>query len=156
MGYIDRTGAVAIPPQFDLAQGFYEGLALVRLSGKWWFIDRSGTFVGPGFNRWGRPARNIVSIDESTVVSWPEAAGSFRDGRAVVKTDGGYGYIDHAGEFVIEPQFARAQGFVGGLALVLDGDRIRYIDTDGEVVYSMELPAESRGSSRLYVKRGLR
>ncbi len=44
-GYIDRDGKTVIPPQFEFAEEFSEGLALVQLNGKWGFIDASGTLV---------------------------------------------------------------------------------------------------------------
>src|SRR5262250_2522337 len=44
-GFIDSTGKVVIPLQFDSANGFNEGLALVTLKGKKFFIDATGRTV---------------------------------------------------------------------------------------------------------------
>src|SRR6266513_1958263 len=44
-GFIDRTGKVLIPIQFDSANNFHEGLALVTMSGKKAFIDTTGKSV---------------------------------------------------------------------------------------------------------------
>ena len=44
-GFIDKTGALVIPPQFESTLGFKEGLAPVVVDDKWGFIDRNGTFV---------------------------------------------------------------------------------------------------------------
>src|SRR2546421_3754540 len=44
-GFIDRTGKVVIPIQFDSANDFHEGLALVTANGKKLFIDASGRVV---------------------------------------------------------------------------------------------------------------
>ena len=44
-GFIDNTGKIVIPLQFDSANGFSEGLALVTLKGKQFFIDTSGRTV---------------------------------------------------------------------------------------------------------------
>lgn len=41
-GYIDPTGAMAIPCQWEKAEAFSEGLARVWLDGKCSFIDRTG------------------------------------------------------------------------------------------------------------------
>ena len=41
MGYMDFTGQVAIAPQFDYADRFVEGLAMVKINNKWGFIQPS-------------------------------------------------------------------------------------------------------------------
>jgi hypothetical protein len=41
-GYIDKSGAVRIPLQYEDAGPFSEGMARVRKDGKWGYIDRSG------------------------------------------------------------------------------------------------------------------
>src|ERR1044072_1048817 len=44
-GFIDKTGAVVIPPEFGSALSFRGGLAAVLLDGKWGFIDKKGVLV---------------------------------------------------------------------------------------------------------------
>jgi hypothetical protein len=44
-GYIDKTGKLAINPQFDDARPFSLGLAPVESGGAWGYIDRSGKLV---------------------------------------------------------------------------------------------------------------
>src|SRR6476620_6138081 len=44
-GFIDRTGKIVIPPQFDNVTGFSEGLALATRNGKKFFIDQNGKVV---------------------------------------------------------------------------------------------------------------
>jgi len=45
-GYKDKkTGEIVIPCNYDYAEKFSEGLALVRLNGKWGYIDETGTEV---------------------------------------------------------------------------------------------------------------
>ena len=44
-GYIDREGKVVIPPQFDDAYPFSEGLANVQIGGKWGYINKQGEMV---------------------------------------------------------------------------------------------------------------
>ena len=39
-GYIDKTGKLVIPAQFDDADNFSEGLAGVYTHGKWGYISR--------------------------------------------------------------------------------------------------------------------
>src|SRR5947207_7561005 len=44
-GFIDHTGKVVIPFQFDSAHGFHEGLALVTVKGRKSFIDATGRIL---------------------------------------------------------------------------------------------------------------
>ncbi|MDX6304249.1 MAG: hypothetical protein QOI77_1218, partial [Blastocatellia bacterium] len=44
-GFIDRTGKIIIPLQFDSANDFHEGLALVSAKGKKLFVDETGRVV---------------------------------------------------------------------------------------------------------------
>ncbi len=44
-GYIDYDGQMAIAPRFEKAAPFANGLAQVKLDGKWGYIDTSGAFV---------------------------------------------------------------------------------------------------------------
>ena len=44
-GFIDRFGEVIIPLRFDSADDFHEGLAAVKLKGKWGYIDKQGELI---------------------------------------------------------------------------------------------------------------
>ena len=44
-GYINKTGKVVLPAQFEFAEKFYEGLAVVKQGGKRGFIDATGKIV---------------------------------------------------------------------------------------------------------------
>ena len=44
-GFVDNTGCWVIPPQYDSADDFRDGLALVEKDGKLMYIDRSGAVV---------------------------------------------------------------------------------------------------------------
>ena len=46
-GFIDRAGQFAIQPTFESARDFEEGLAAVRIEGRWGFIDTTGRIVIP-------------------------------------------------------------------------------------------------------------
>src|SRR5437764_4900780 len=53
-GFIDRHGALMIPPQFDDVSDFFSGLAAVEVGGKWGYVDERGQFViPPRFDRAG-------------------------------------------------------------------------------------------------------
>jgi hypothetical protein len=114
LGFLDRSGAVMVPPQFDQVEGFREGQALALQAGVWGAIDRAGKWViEPQFNK---PFR-------------------FNEGLAVVLVSGkGHGYIDRKGQFVIPAQYNYAYNFAGGRARVQLKDGYGYIDRDGKVV----------------------
>ncbi len=44
-GYIDRSGAFVIEPQFESAGAFVDGLAPAKRKGRWGYIDKQGEFV---------------------------------------------------------------------------------------------------------------
>ncbi|MBE0684836.1 MAG: WG repeat-containing protein, partial [Anaerolineaceae bacterium] len=44
-GFIDKTGTLVIPTQFDSTLGFFDGLAAVEIGGQWGFIDTTGTLI---------------------------------------------------------------------------------------------------------------
>ena len=81
VGFVDRTGRIAIPPQFEQARPFSQGLAAVQtVQGKWGYIDKQGTFViAPQFGE----------------------AMSFSEGLAAVQKHK-WGYIDQTGRMVVD------------------------------------------------------
>ena len=46
-GYIDTTGKLAIPCQYDKAWYFHNGMAIITKDGKYGFIDTTGKEVVP-------------------------------------------------------------------------------------------------------------
>ena len=73
-------GAVEVPCKYDDAWAFFEGLAAVKLNGKYGFINNTGTEVIP------------CQYDDA----W-----SFSEGVAAVKLSGKWGLIDKTGKTVI-------------------------------------------------------
>jgi len=82
MGYADTTGVLVIPPAFEDALPFSEGLAAVRNAEGWVYIDTTGT----------------RAFSERFDVAEP-----FTDGLAMVQVGAAFGYIDHAGQYVWQP-----------------------------------------------------
>ena len=128
-GYIDATGEVVIPPQYEEAEDFSEGLAAVMVStwregyrttkDRYGYIDKTG--------RMALPAKYY-------------SAGSFSEGLAnVCEEDVGCGYIDHSGRMVFKlPDGLTAPSeFHDGLAtvLLLVTDNYGFIDHTGRLVY---------------------
>lgn len=122
-GYIDGDGNVVIPPKYEIAEDFSEGLACVAELG--WdkgykFIDTNGEVV--------------ISLKDGIRV-----CGYFHEGLCVVSVDGKYGFIDRTGKMVIPPKFNWASGFDRGRALVSfgeseSGDDCGIIDCTGRFI----------------------
>ncbi len=117
-GYADSRGKFIIPPKFESASPFSDGLALVSVWNKFGFINEKGfPVLKPQY----------------------DAARSFSEGLAAVmvvdlNNEKKWGFIDKTGRFVISPRFDDASDFSGGKAVVvMNGNRIT-IDTSGKVV----------------------
>lgn len=130
-----------IPPIFDDAFPFYDGLSAVRIgddtTGMWGFIDETGKFaINPRFddviigffdglaaiaiNQNGRKKYGFIN-KQGTIVIAPqyEEAHIFREGLAPVKFDTKWGYIDLTGKFIIKPQYDDAYVFINGIAVIV-------------------------------------
>jgi hypothetical protein len=124
-GFIDRTGRFRIPPRYNGAGQFSEGVAYVwtwdggrRKDG---IVDTEGNFT------------ELPAVNDYEII--------FRDGLARFQTPSGqerkYGFMDKAGRVVIAPQFYAVGHFSEGLAWfqVLVGGKWLYgfIDRTGKV-----------------------
>ncbi|MDR2773838.1 MAG: WG repeat-containing protein [Tannerella sp.] len=78
-GYVAQDGTEVIAFKYEQALAFSEGLAAVKLKGKWSFIDENG---------------NVLTAKY-------DAAGSFSEGLAAVFENGKVGFIDSEGNVAI-------------------------------------------------------
>jgi hypothetical protein len=130
-GFIDRTGKIVIPLQFDSANDFHEGLALVTVKGKKLFIDTSGQVVI-------KPAFDIV--DDFSEGHAAVNIGQTRiPNLGLISNPGKWGYIDKTGKLIIPLKFTHAEDFSEGLAGVTDGERGGFIDHQGKFVFDVPL-----------------
>ena len=88
-GFIDRTGAVVVAPQFRRAWRFSGSRALVRDTSGFGYLDRTGA----------------VAITPRFADAW-----HFADGLAPVEVDGRWGFVDTTGAVVVEPRFELPPG----------------------------------------------
>lgn len=99
-GYIGPDGKWLIPPRFDDALPFSEGLAAVRVgdadTGRWGYIDTSGTFViQPRFT-----GAFLFSKGLALVVEDDYLRGQFDDNYKKLN----WRHIDRSGNFVNKPE----------------------------------------------------
>ena len=99
-GYVSRAGTIALPPMYEDAEPFSEGLAAVTRRGKTGYIDTTG--------------RMVIAPRTWTVES-------FSHGRALVLVGDRYGYIGRDGAYVTRPQFTDARSFTSDGALAWKG-----------------------------------
>lgn len=140
-GYIDTTGNFVPQPTFEGIGDFYEGLAEVRIGDEFGYMDRQWNIViEPQFKEtspFSDGLANVVALDGKRgfidktgemVIELPDNCNPWYFSEELgVFISGGqdelhkYGYIDKAGNIVIEPQFNYAEPFSDGVALVMGG-----------------------------------
>lgn len=111
-GYMDLTGTSIIPPQFNKANPFSEGLAAVQIGTKYGYINADGKVV-------------IKALYDS--------AADFSEGLALVSFQGKYLYLDKKGTVVFNTNYSQASPFHSGLAAVQKGSKFGFIDKSGQL-----------------------
>jgi hypothetical protein len=158
LGYIDKTGTLVIPLQFDDARAFSEGLAVASLRHQRGFIDKTGKFViAPQFGLAESFSHGLARVGNH-VQGFPQEhfidrtgkrairqqfrfVDDFSEGLAAVWVGDDKGYIDRSGALVIKPRpFNSAGRFSDGMARVQmggnmgQGGKLGFIDRTGKVV----------------------
>lgn len=112
--FLDKTGAVVFESYFDEVKLFSDGLAAVKVTGKWGFIDKKGAIAIPArFND----------------------TNNFADGLAAVEKMGKWGFIAKTGRFIISPKYDNVTDFNCGLAYVKLNNDAGYINRKGKWVW---------------------
>jgi hypothetical protein len=159
-GYMDKQLNIVIKPQFDRAEDFSDGLALVQLKNKWGFIDRTGKFAieprfkearsfsdGLAFAAMGHYIRLGYINKKGKFIQMPdevERFGPHSEGLISVKIDDKWGFINIEGKIVIEPQFepdineyrddVYQASFANGLAAAKSKGKWGFINREGKFV----------------------
>lgn len=108
-----------VEPKFEIAEDFNEGLARIKLNGKWGFIDKEGTMI-------------VKPVYDSVM--------NFSDGLAAFLWQSGkWGYVDKTGKNVIYPQYDYAGPFSNETASILKGVEWGTIDKKGKFVGEPEI-----------------
>ena len=130
-GFIDDAGKVIIPLEFDSANEFHEGLALVTIGKQKAFIDTSGRVViKPQFDLVDDFSEGLaaVNIGQTRIANI-----------GLIGNPGKWGYIDKTGKLAIPLRFTHAEDFSEGLAAVTDGNRSGFIDHTSRLVFEVPL-----------------
>jgi len=116
-GFVDLTGAVAIPCTFSDAEAPQDGLVRISMEGLWGVADLSGAVVI-------EPAFDYLWPYEGECALYAE----FDEFGIEVE---GYGYVNRLGERVTKAKYEQARHFSDGYAAVFDGEKWGYIDESG-------------------------
>ena len=112
--YVDMSGKEVLAFAYDDVQGFYEGLAAVRVGEKWGYFNAQGEMViTPQF------ASNDVDL-----------SGDFMGGAALVFVDGKGFLIDHSGKAISKPYAQISETEIGSV-MIMDGERVGLLGRDG-------------------------
>jgi hypothetical protein len=111
----DRSGKLLCPTNYENPSSFSEGLAVVRVEGKYGYLNKKCEFaIQPTFLE----------------------AESFSEGLAWVKDESGFeGFIDRSGAVAFKTDHQWVGAFSDGFALVLDGQKAGYINKSGKLVW---------------------
>ncbi len=147
-GFVNKSGQIAIAPQFERTGWFSEGVCPVFINHYWGGIDTSGGIViEPKYSEISPCSEGLLKarIEGGSVYlnkagemifrSTYDSEGDFHEGLAMVYSNKKFGYIDKIGKLVIEPTFDKAQDFSNGLAIVEQGAVWGYINTEGKFIW---------------------
>lgn len=139
--------------------GFYEGIGIVAYEGKFGYIGADGRILfQPQFDRvsrfrdglaWAKVGNEFLLLNSEgkVVTSGLEGIGRFTDGLAPAQKNGKWGFVNRAGQFVIEPRFdsvdvtvrtshlSRDPCFAGGVAIVEVAGHQGVINRHGEFIF---------------------
>lgn len=142
-GFIDTTGFYVIPPVYDEATEFREGLAVVSRNDSVFFINKENinvfkTFYNDAFNfAFGNAPVNMDGKWFLINRQGQKTAGPFEDlseqneNIYIVKSGDKYGATDVYGNIVISPQFDRIGDFSNGFAYYLNNGLYGFVNKAG-------------------------
>jgi len=113
IGFIDKSGNIAIPAEFDFVSHFFNGIALYS-NGENIYDCKSGILTTRGdkieIGDFYWEGKNLAGLKRSALLS-------FRTNRLDGKpnANGKYGYINQNAKIVIKPQYDDVSGFGDGL-----------------------------------------
>ena len=134
-GFINLEGKIVVGPVFEDARPFSEGLAPVRLNGRWGAINAKGQVV-------------IECIYENLGLK-------FSEGRIIFSAGNRTGVLARGGSIVVPPKYSSVSDFSEGTAFVSDGNHYGYINLRGEeVIPPRSCPSPNRPKVGLYQPQG--
>lgn len=152
-GFIDMAGKTVVDFQYDWAEQFSEGLAVVGINHRYGYVDTNGKLVIPlQFDEAERFSEGLAAVKVGELWGFIDKQGrmvikpqfkhrmwgspiEFHEGLAAVGTETGNGFVNKEGELIGEPIFFQVEEFSGGLARVRLHGRYGYINRQGEFIW---------------------
>ena len=132
-GVIDKNGKAVIPFEFGVISGQFSGDYIVCKAFNPIDLYMEG-LEDEEFNTWYIYDRKGNQTGKSTY----ELSDDFSDGRVVLRQGNQYGFADHTGKMVIEPQFDAVSPFHNGVAWVGRDSLYGFINSQGETVVPLK------------------
>jgi len=143
-GYIDYQGDIVIEPNYEYALPFSDGLAVVKINGLYYFINKCGEIVLGGYEKafsfhegmaWVKNNGKIGCINtRGEIVFYKDCyPHNYSDGLALID---GTIYIDYLGKTIIDisNNYTEGKSFNEGLAPVINNGKWGYINKDMKLV----------------------
>lgn len=151
--YLDCENESLRAGQYDDASSFQDGTAVVRQGAAWTLIDMDGNtavehpftdiklhgngdysygglMIACADGQWGIYQSNGTEVADFSARDMDVYLGDYI---AYQDASGLWGFVDRKGNIVIEPRFAQAKSFSGGLAAVFDGSSWGFVNNKGEL-----------------------
>lgn len=144
-GYIDSTSQIVIPPVYDKANPFIEGLALVSKGDSVFFINKENVNV---FNRFFSDAYDfsngvapVMEADKWYLINrqgqqisrmYDEISG-LSNGIYVVKQNNRYGALDKYAHVIMEPRYSKIGDFKNEMAYFEENGLFGFTDKHGNI-----------------------
>lgn len=150
-GFIDTTGTLVIPYNFDWCEPFSEGLASVGLNDKGGYIDKTGKVVIDIKYDEVEPFKNgfaVVAVNdkyglirktgrEAIALAYDEVF-DVSEGFVVAVKDSMCTYLDEQGKLLLNKQYKTCGDFKEGMAFVRSADDFGFIDNKGNMMIEPE------------------
>lgn len=147
-GYTDGLGKIVIPYKFEEVASFSEGLARVKIKGKYGFINNTGAYViDPQFDYARDFVNGIALVQKGNKYGYIDTLGKFviapifddaediKDDFTPASIDGKAGFINKTGDFVINPVYKTVKRFNNNYAFVENFDGLwGMIDKKGRLI----------------------
>jgi hypothetical protein len=114
-GYMNKFGQIIIPPKFDGADYFDNGIAIVSQNDKLGYINKRGEFIVK------------AQFDE---------ANKFENGFAIVEKGGKYGLIDRLGNYSIPLIYKQIGSIHDGLIFALKDSLYTCINVRNQIIFT--------------------
>jgi WG containing repeat len=152
--YVNRLGKPAFEKRFEFAGEFRNGLAPVKIDGKFGMITAEGRVaIDPAYVHLGSHRESRIRFregpkfgylntrGEKVIAAEFDLVGEFSNGKAWFRREGKFGYLNTDGKVVVDATYEAADDFAHGLAAVRKGDKFGFINPEGRLAIETQFDA---------------